>query len=100
MKAWRPVPAAWAWAPLALALILCLGQNAFRSLVVDKGGVPPSLSWLEVQWNDGLTGGQTVQNLLNKGLSRKIFSTKDLAASWDVNELSCALRQLSMTSIF
>ncbi len=45
---------------------------------VIEGGTPPSLSWLEVLWNDSLTGGQTAQNRHNIGLSRKIVSALDL----------------------
>jgi hypothetical protein len=57
----------------------------------SPGGVPPSLSWLEVYWNDRVTSGQTAQNRLNKGLSRKIVTTKDLASFQDVKERSsCA----------
>jgi hypothetical protein len=65
------------------------------SFTVCQGGwgVPPSLSWLEVFSFEEFTGGQTGQNRLKKGLSRKIVSTKDLAAVRDVKELlSCAAR--------
>ena len=57
------------------------------------GGVPPTISWLEVESNDGLTTYHRLQNSLNKGLMPKILLTKDLAAGQDVKKQnSCALR--------
>ncbi len=54
---------------------------AIMHVVIPTGGTPPSLSCVEVQWNDQVTGLQTMQNIHNKGVSRKIFITNELAGA-------------------